>query len=361
MIKGLFLDPRSWEIDFRISEFWNPQKYGLDIQPYPDAFNIYKKKRVINKDIKFVLTSEVWEKIMRDTLNCIRKQGIKVFLIAREPIKYGDLIDAMFNCEKYNFGGQYYFTPDVVLAAGEKYSKLWENKTKVYITGYPRWDWYISNNKPTKHEVFKRYGLDNNKKVIFFPSYPPYHYKKQGNKDTMVDLYSAREDTLKTISNFTKLHSQYQFVAKIHPMSMKCYLKKIGRGDEVSGLLKKYYKTPTDYFKVIGDNRMKGNISKEILLHSDLVVGYNSTMLLEAAVLGKPVIQVMFGDCANLYSPYNNTFLTAYNDIELVDLLEKYSQGMLSFGSASKDARSYLHDIDGLSCKRICEVIKNEL
>ena len=361
MKSGIYLDPRSWKIDLTASPFWNPEKYGVKIDLHPNAFNI--PKTGIDSKYTFVIASEVWEILMHKALDYLRKQGLKVFLLAREPIKYGELKDAMFSYERFKFNGKYYFKPDVVCAAGAQYEGLWKDKTKTCITGYPRWDWYIGANKRiSKSAMREKYGLQN-KKIIFFPSYPPYHYKKVGGKDTMIDLFDAREKTLQAVSEFAKANKEYQFVTKIHPMSMKCYRKKIGVGNEVSGLLEKYYKTPTEYFKVIGDDRMSGDISKELIVVSDLVVGYNSTMLLESTILDKPVIQVLIGDSAGISSPYDGVFEIARTKESLLSLLVEANESFNKFISPkAKDlSKGYIGDVDGGSCERICNVIKKNI
>jgi len=40
VLRGLFLDPRTWKIDYLASPFWNPEKFGIEIDLHPDAFNI---------------------------------------------------------------------------------------------------------------------------------------------------------------------------------------------------------------------------------------------------------------------------------------------------------------------------------
>lgn len=360
MINGLFLDPRIWKIDLQSSAYWKPKNFGINLELHNDAFNI-PKKGLGNKKYDFVITTELWEIPMRKTLKYLKDRGLKVFLMAREPIKYGDAIKGMFGFEKYFFQGEYFFKPDAVFAAGRSFGDIWSNfkDINVYLTGYPRWDWYFDKSKWLKKEdVADKYGLSKDRKYIFFPSFPPYAYQKDANnKDVFLDLFDSRELILRAGIDFCK-NNNYQFIVKIHPMSMKCYLKNTGKGNEVSGLLKKYYTNPTSYCKVVGDNRMSGNISKDILCASDLVLATHSTMLLEATAIGTPSVQVMSGNSAAILNPYEGMFPIAKDYEEIINIL---SGNITLSEHAKKEAEKYIGKIDGKVCQRVCEAIKSEL
>ena len=178
----------------------------------------------------------------------------------------------------------------------------------------------------------------------------------------MIDLFDARENTIKALKEFATKNEEYQIVIKIHPSSMKPFKKGTGRGNEVAGLLKTHLKQPNDTISVVGDVRNKGNIAKELLACSDLVVGYNSTMLLEASLLGKPVIQAIIGNCSKAQNPYVDTFYIVCSENDLISALKKYDQGFdFTSDKASKMVNSFMYEVDGGACERICSAIKKEL
>lgn len=356
MADGLFLDPRAWAIDIQASPFWNPKKFGVNIALYPSAFHI--PQAGIHPKYKFAITTEVWEIPMRKALEYLRSKGIKIFLMPREPFKTEILKDAMFSYERFLHNGEYYFTPDAILSPSQAYADLWKDKAKSHITGYTRFDYYVNKSAwRTKQQVAEEYGLKANKKWIFFPSYPPYHYKKVDGKDVMVDLFDAREETIQALKEFSDKHKDYQIVIKIHPASMKPFRKGTGNGKEVAGLLKYYYKHPTDNIKVIGDNRQSGLIAKELLINSDIICGFTSTMLLEAGLLKKPVVHVLFNNTKDLggIPEYAKHIPVAYNKAELHTLLK--SPKAVNNPMIEK----YLYKVDGKTCERICEAIKQEI
>lgn len=352
MIHGFFLDPRSWDIDFKSSTFWNPEKYGVRIDVYPDAFHI--PKRNWDHKYKFVIASEVWEIPAQKALYYLRDKGVKVFFAPREPLKTDALKQALFSYDRFFYKNSFYFKPDLILAPGQGYADIWGSKARSVVTGYPRFDYYIDRSRwPTKVEAAKKYGLDANKKWIFFPSYPPYHYKKVDGKDVLVDLSDAREETLKALLDFSLKHDEYQVIVKIHPSSMKPYLKGTGRGDEVSGTLKRYHKKPTKDMVVVGDVRSTGEIAKGLLVNADIVCGFTTTMLMEAAMVNKPALHVLFGNTVDIAGvpEYIKHIPTAHNQVEMEMFLNSPST------TTNPMVEKYFYKIDGKACERMCKAI----
>lgn len=350
MIHGLFLDPRTWNIDYLPSVFWKPEQYGVKIDLHQEAFNI--PKYGVDRKYQFAIATEVWEIPMRKTLKYLRKNGIKVFLIPREPIKAKNLYSAMFHYERFLFDGSYYFTPDLVLCPGNEYAAAWAEKTRVSVVGYPRFEQYLMPRSST--DIFARYGLENNKPVLFFPSFPAYYYFKHDGKDSFIDLRQEHEDIMEALEVLT---DQFRVVVKIHPVSQKCYNKGTGTGKEIFGKLKQYYDGKSKDLVVIRDQRNNGGISKDLLSISNVVVGFASTMLLEAFILKKAVVNVMFGKMQELGQTieYDQDFPTAYSVKELVDLVR-----VAKVVDRSQVFSSYLYKVDGKFCERICGVIKEE-
>lgn len=351
MLYGFYSDPRSWKIDITSSAFWRPERFGIKIDLHPDAFNIPKK--VFPKRYNFFITTEVWEIPMRKALGHLRKNGVKIFLLPREPFKPDELKRALFGHKRFFYNGEYYFNPDVLFAPNEIYAGHWRGKTKVVVTGHPKFDYILKNNF-NREKIIKKYNLHPTKKIILFPSYPPYQNNIDDNSVT--DIWQAREDTLVMLEDFVKNNTEYQLVAKIHPISFKCYIKKIGRRNEVTGTLLKYYKNPTEYMRVIGDVRMSGDISRELLVASDIVVGFNSTMLLEAIKLNKPVVHLLIGNTSQVrFKDYAPIMPTAYNKEQMFDLIKT------PHNSSKTLSDKVIYNLDGKCCKRICNAIKESM
>jgi hypothetical protein len=144
MIHGLFFDPRMLKIDLLSSSYWTPEKYGLKID-LKDATQVLQGG--VDKKYKFVIASEVWEIPMRKTLEYLKKQGLKIFLLPREPFKTEILEGVMFQYPKFFYNGTYYFNPDVLLAPNKIYAGFWQDKTKVVLTGTPKFDYLVNGGR----------------------------------------------------------------------------------------------------------------------------------------------------------------------------------------------------------------------
>jgi len=348
MIYGLFSDPRAWRVDYLSSKLWNPEEFGIHIDLHNNAFKI--PETGVDQKYSFFITSEVWEIPMRKTLEYLRKIGLKIFLIPRETFITDEKKDLLFKYPKFLYNGEYYFKPDAVVAPNKIYAGYWKGVADAIITGYPRFDYLSVDDNTNKQEMIKKYGLNPNKKILFFPSYPPYYHKTDGS---FIDLYDAREQTLQLLEEFAKNNDEYQVVVKIHPMSFKCFKKGTGFKNEVKGTLLKYYKSPTNYMSVIGDVRMSGDAAKELMLISDAVVGFASTMLMEALAVDKPILHLLLGNTVDTnFSAYKDLLPTAYTNADAMSFFNN------PYKTNDKQlVEDYLCGADGKSCQRICSAI----
>lgn len=361
-LKGLFLDPRTWKIDYLSSPFWKPEKHGIKIDLHPNAFKIPKHGLKGNYD--FVLCCEVWEKKIRKTLKYLKNKGLKIILVPREIAPGESHHGTMFSDPHFYDDGEYYFTPDMVLAPGQRYYDVWDGRAERKIIGYPRFDICLRPDlwKPRK-KILKRHGVEN-KKIVFFPSYPPYHVqtKKDGSTE-LIRLDEDLQDTMKGLEEFAIKHkNEIQVVTKIHPSAQKCYNKKMGPGGEVSGILEKYYKSPTNYMKVVGDVRNDSSISREMIIIADVVVGYTSMMLLEAIVMNKPILHLKFKQCNGLYQAmdFSEEMATVYRKEDMCSAIEEALCGDDEYLVKNSRILEYcLYKIDGKFCERLCNEIKN--
>lgn len=361
MIDGLFLDPRIWEIDYKTHPNWNPEKFGVHIDLHPDPTNIPKLK--IDEKYKFVIATEVWEIPIRKSLEYLKSNGIVVFFAPREMLPADVSSHIMFRSDHFLYNNTYYYRPDVLLSPSKFYSRLWD-KSKVdhaEIIGSARYDSYAVKKFDSKI-IKQKYGIENNKRIVFFPSYPPSHYQiGNDGKEFYVDLYNDLNATMETLEEYAKTNKDSaQIIVKIHPMAQKLYNKKYGNGKDVKGIMEKYYKNPTNYFKVIGDVRRNGNIAKELVSVADLVVGFRSTMLLEACFLKKPNVHVVFDECSKLKGlpEYIKDFFEVKNKEELLMSLNEADISKFFIKNADALLEYCFSKIDGNFCSRFCTEIK---
>jgi hypothetical protein len=360
-LKGLFLDPRIWKIDYKSSPAWKPEKHGIEIDLHPNAFKI--PETGINKKYDFVITTECWEKPIRKTLKFLQNKGLKVILVPREIAPGKSHHGTMFSDPHFYDNGEYYFKPDIVLAPGQRYYDVWEGRANRKIIGYPRFDICLRPDLwKTRKEILNRHRLED-KKIVFFPSYPPYHVQTKDDGSTeMIYLNDDLEETMKGLEEFALKHKdEVQVVTKIHPSAQKCFDKGMGPGGEVSGTLKKYYKNPTPYMKVIGDIRNDSSVAREMIVIADAVIGYTSMMLLEAIIMNKSVIHTKFDQCRGLYQAmdFSEEIKTIYDKSEMEFAIRGALDTNDYIVKNSKLVEYCLYKVDGKFCKRLCKEIKS--
>jgi len=363
-LQGLFLDPRTWTIDYLTSPFWKPEKFGVNIDLHQNAFHI--PKTGLKKKYDFVLTTEVWEIPIRKTLHYLRNKGLKVILVPREVAPGKSHLGTMFAEDRYEWNGSYFFNPDIVLSPGERYHQLWEGKTKRRIIGYPRFDICLRPDLwKSKNKILERHGIEKGKKIIFFPSYPPYHVETTPDgKSVMRDLYKDLESTMAALEAYALKHKdEVQVVVKIHPSAFKCWRKNMGVGNEVIGRTLKYYKNPTKYMKVIGDIRNDSSVAREMIIAADAVVGYTSMMLLESIVMKKPIVHVKFTQTRGVQQAidFSKEMFTILEPEEMEDAIDRalHTDELLIDIKDSWLFEHCLYKTDGKFCERLCDGIKS--
>jgi hypothetical protein len=365
MLHGIVLGKASWDVDVAYSKFWKPEKYGVSFSKVlarPDQ--LMKIKNAGGH--KFLVATDLWSVKTQDVLEYARKKlGLKIFFIPREAFNYFE--EFLFYDKRFLHKGKCYFNPDVVFAPGTMYEKQWSDKAKVYITGHPRFDYCLYDNWVNRRDALKKFGLNKKKKIIFFPSYTIFTSKNldkdKSFKDwgkAFGDVFDEREMLLKTLLEFSESRNDIQVVVKLHPMSSAA-LKKKGITKDIEGITLKYLKNPTGNFKVIDGKKETRKVARDLLFVSNFVVGSNTTMLVEAAIVGKPVLRSMMDVSDNLIimPGYDQIFTQSRGVNETIEKLnEMIDNNGVGFMATKLD--KYM-ETDGKSCERICNAIKTEL
>lgn len=363
MLHGIVLGKSIWDVDVAYSKFWTPERYGVKFSKVlANPRDILKIKNAGNH--KFLIATDLWSVKTQDALEHAKKIGLKIFFLPREAFSFSEEI--LFHDKRFLRKGKYYFKPDVVLAPGTMYESRWENKTKVYVTGHPRFDYCLYDNWVEKSKAMKEFGLLGHQKTIFFPSYTIFTSKNLDKDNSpknwekvFGDVFEERECLLKALLEFSKSRDDVQVITKLHPMSSAA-LRKKGITKDIEGITLKYLKNPTKHFKVIDGKRETRRVARDILTVVDLVIGSNSTMMFEAATLGKPVLRAMMGISDNLFimPGYEDIFASSYGFDNTIQKLNEMVNDSTNFKAIDSD--KYMK-LDKNVCKRICDAIKSEL
>ena len=229
------------------------------------------------------------------------------------------------------------YLADKTAVYGRKFKELLIDNGKyrperIAVTGQPRTDILFEQKKTySKRDMFKKLGITINKKLVVFASQP------------LKDLSESRL-TLQAIASCLKNFKDLMLVVKLHPNDNKDF-----------------------YVNVLEDMKSKAIVIKEIDLYgllysSDLVLSVSSTVMLEALLMDKPVIQV------NLFENYDffgqlrgKAFLHVKNELELKNAIAKCLYDQSTARKLKSIRKSFIRDyyfaIDGKSAQRFLNVL----
>lgn len=363
MLNGIVLGKNIWDVDVTYSKFWNSKGFGVNLQRTLVAPKEMYGIKDTNK-YQFVIATDLWTITARKALQHARDIGMKIFFLPREAFNFFD--EFLFEDKRFLHKGEYYFRPDVVFAPGEKYGCKWQGKASVYVTGHPRFDYCLYDDWVTKNKPETEFGILEHKKTFFFPSYTIFD-SKNFEKETefkqwgtiFKDVFDEREALIKTLIDFSASRDDVQVITKLHPMSSAA-LRKKGETADIKGLTLKYLKNPTEHFRVIDGKNQTRRCARDLLTSIDFVVGTNSTMMFEGAVLGKPVLRSIMGISGNLFTMpgYSDVFVESLGVADTLLKLNQMADRPQDFTAANMDEYAR---IDTGVCERVCRAIKAEM
>jgi len=298
---------------------------------------------------------EVGKKIIKelgiDLTLCIDENGTGRFMVFASKIQkvpcialqHGTIgeMSIAYNYSKndLNIGNLSCQLPDKTAVFGDYYRNLLiktgnYSKDRLVVTGQPRTDIFVENKKAySKKALCSRLGMDSNKKLVVFASQP---IKEEESKVNFTALAKA----LKGIKNT-------ELVIKLHP-------------NDKEGL----------YKRILAELKYKCTIAKDIDLYellfcSDIVASIYSTVMLEALIMGKPVIQLNLLEKYNLFPKLNSPVIQITKESELGkairDLLSNESKFKKIWKSRKKFIFEHYNHIDGNATKRFVKILESAL
>jgi hypothetical protein len=173
------------------------------------------------------------------------------------------------------------------------------------------------------------------------------------------DVWEDRELILQSLLDIT-YRDDIQVVVKLHPMSSAVYKKK-GETKDIEGITLTYLKEPKENFIVVDGKKETRRVARDILYACDYIVGCNSTMMVEGAIIGKPVLRTRMNVSKNIlhYPGYDDIFTQSRGYFNTCDrTLEMVDKDGRGFMMKDTGDDYLIQDTD--SCGRICEAIKKE-
>jgi len=227
------------------------------------------------------------------------------------------------------------------------------NSDDIFVVGIPHYDKYAKSRRTDRRTLFKKLGLDPNKKTIFFA--PP------------SSIYSGNEPIAEEIVKLFHEHDiqiiiRLYIVGSVNLGNIKPILNKITVDDPGSSS----DFTEADLTK--GDDHLA-----DLLYNSDVVIAFASTLAIDAIVFGKPVVFIGFDVTPKPYWESLRRFYDydhqrailrtggvklAQNTGELVEFVNLYlSNPKLDEDGRKKVIKERCWKLDGQSSERLADVI----
>lgn len=239
------------------------------------------------------------------------------------------------------------------------------NEKKIVVTGFPQFDMYTDTSLfLSREEYCKKIGINPTSRILFFGSEGGWSPKDDAIVDILARFVKESQSTDTPIG----------LIVRPHYSDIK--LNRYERFKNVPNVWVDDTITISDFFWDNWDPGLKEtHLFMNALYHSDIVINIASTLALDGAALGKPVIGVGFGA---LYHPKTGKDITALvyesdhyqsvlatgavdfvkNEEDLKRSIDDYIENP----ERKKEERKKLIDmlcykIDGNSSKRIADVI----
>ena len=303
---------------------------------------------------------EIGKKILHDyaidAVICVDENGNSRFLVFASKMKNVPSIALQHGLITPLLTVSYFYTKKEVCLCKKNLNCQFPNKTAVFgkkskdmlkkignysdnnlaITGQPRTDILFENKTNySRKKIDSKLGLAPNKKLVVFASQP-------------LDELSESKITLTAVIEAVRNLEDVTLVVKLHP------------GDN-----EEYYKKIIDDLKY-GAVAIKDIDLYELLYCCDLLISIQSTVILEALLMDKPVIKVNLIENYDLFGGATpQGIIEVYNEKELAKVINKALYDSSYLEKLSKKRKKviseYFYKIDGNSTKRFINVVRGLL
>jgi hypothetical protein len=275
---------------------------------------------------------ELFEKYSPDLVVVTSLCGFKYNeLFAREAHSFGvPVCCVVLSWDNISGMGMPGYNPDYVVAWTENMKKELTELTdidekKIYIGGVAHFDpYYTSDIILKKRELFKKFGLDPDKKTIFFATKSPKRFpwgpelaaeiaeaiqsgKIKHSPQLLVRIHPLHYRTLNGALVFEDIINEYERVANKYPSVSLCIPETVSKRMDAD----------------LADSETA--LVASVLKHSDVMLNMFSTMVIEASIFQLPSINLCIRDKCK------TEFGKSRQDI-MVDYVQTHNQRLIQTG-----------------------------
>lgn len=315
---------------------------------------LYELYRLFSFDV-IVSPSDTFFYI-RDTVKAARDLGIP-FIVAQKETTISPF---SMNEHSLSIGKLYPFISDYMSVCSKRHKDFWiaagTPENKIEVTGQPRFDFYL---QPKKWKSLDDLGASqepNLKKLLFF-SYELDAYLPL-NGGTGVSWLKLREETEEVLMKLVKA-GEYSLMVKPHPQQ---------KTDDLKNLEKRLKRLSEDKWLKKVFLLERSFDTRQLIVNSDIIIGFQTTALFEAMITGKEVIYTHWTPEAE---KFEKELIPFYKYIDIIKVvkspaeLEKYVLIYKKEDTTPEIMKNrlelfneYLGPLDGKGAERTLRIIK---
>lgn len=241
---------------------------------------------------------------------------------------------------------------DYIFVWSPRQKLFWEHAgtppEKIRVIGQPRSDFWKQPNRWMKRNQLDIPGLRQDSQVLLFFSYDPWSYTPEYMvKKGEMNWEQLRHQTDEVVYTFARQHPEIDVIIKVHPQQSDI--------DSVRESINS--QNLSNLFLVTGVA-----LSNQLIINADVVLGFQTTALIESMVTDKPIIYTYWGDAREKWSadliPFHESpgVHVAQSPEKLLEMLNvTFKESTIS--PAARAARDefvaeYLSIVDGRSAQR---------
>jgi len=252
---------------------------------------------------------------IREIVALLKERKIPCIVIDKE----GTISPFSMDHHSRQIASYYPFMSDAIIVWSDRQKEFWTragvDERRIFVDGQPRSDFFFDTGRWLSR---KKLPIENDHYVLFF-TFETDAYAPTPGENIWQPL---RADIHGSIARFAKKYPQITFIVKTHPQ----------QADALD---------VEQEFRVYGLRNiivMHGpEVSRHLIVHADIVIGFQTTALIEAMLLPKTVIYTQWTETVSRNIDKLIPFHTALG-IDIANSLEEFEtllDGMLSSGNFS--------------------------
>ena len=300
----------------------------------------------------FVIPSDLYP-YLRDIIPILRANKITNIVIDKE----GTISPYDFNEFSGSIKIHNPFISDLIIVWNERQKLFWKksginDESIIHVVGQSRSDFWFRNQMPSKNLL--KHMPSEKLNVLLFSFDKSYYIPEH--------LYNSREITWDSL--YKEVHSSVIALAEKYPninFVIKTHPQQSSLDKEFLDIIKHL-----DNISIVGGAKL----SNELIKNSHIVIGFQTSALIEAMVCGKPIIYTFWGDApkiADLLIPFHtsNALWLAKSRKQLETYFEKCLSNLVIPQNQQKSrdifVEKYFYNCNGQSSKRILELIHEKI